>query len=251
MGRAGIEKMQLRRFYIEGLLEGAKTAVIAGGEFSHLKKVLRLKAGEEVLLFDGKGVELKAVIDTIGRGSAEVAIIGPSTRKTESPVEITLLQGILKGDKPEFVVQKATELGVTAIVFFETSRTVPVIKEGRGREARLKKAAIEAVKQCGRTVLPEILITDFRSALERPDSLKIMLAEEGASIGLSEVLKKHAKVKKIALLVGPEGGLSEGEEGFAASQGFIAASFGPRILRAETAAISAVSAAQCICGDMC
>lgn len=242
--------MRLRRFYIEGVREGSQNAVIAGDEFTHLKKVLRLKAGDEVLLFDGKGLELKAVIDSVGRDSAEVAITGPSMRKAESPIEITLLQGILKGDKPEFVVQKATELGATAIVFFETSRTVPVIKEGRTREARLKKAAIEAAKQCGRTVLPEIAITDFRRALEVPSSLKIMMMEEGAKEGLSEVLKKHAGAKNIALLVGPEGGLSDEEEVLAAFRGFIAASLGPRILRAETAAIAAISAVQCVSGDM-
>lgn len=239
--------MHLRRFYIEGLPEGAQRAVIAGDEFAHLKKVLRLKAGDEVLLFDGKGLELTAVIETVGRDSAEAAVKGPSERKTESPVEITLMQGILKGDKPEFVVQKATELGVTAIIFFETSRTVPVIKEGRSRQARLEKTAIEAAKQCGRTVLPEILITDFRRALEGQYSLKIMLMEEGAKEGLSEVLKKHAGV---ALLVGPEGGLSDEEAALATAQGFIAASLGPRILRAETAAIAAVSAIQYASGDM-
>lgn len=240
----------MRRFYIEGLSEGAQKAIIAGDEFSHLKKALRLKAGDEVLLFDGKGLELKAVVEAVGRDSAEVAITGPSMRKAESPVEITLLQGILKGDKPEFVVQKATELGASAIVFFETSRTVPVIKEGRSRLARLEKTAIEAAKQCGRTVLPEVAVTDFRRALEVTSSLKIMLMEEGAKEGLSAVLKKHAGAKNIALLVGPEGGLSVEEAALAAAHGFIAASLGPRILRAETAAIAAVSAVQCGCGDM-
>ncbi|MBI2413477.1 MAG: 16S rRNA (uracil(1498)-N(3))-methyltransferase [Deltaproteobacteria bacterium] len=240
----------MRRFYIEGLSVGSQRAVITGDEFTHLKKVLRLKAGDEVLLFDGKGLELTAEIETVGRDSAEASITGLSERKSESHIEITLLQGILKGDKPEFVVQKATELGATAIIFFETSRTVPVIKEGRGRQTRLEKTAIEAAKQCGRTVLPKILITDFRRALEAPSSLKIMMMEEGAKKGLSEVLKEHAGVKKIALLVGPEGGLSVEEAGLATAQGFIAASLGPRILRAETAAIAAVAAAQCVSGDM-
>jgi 16S rRNA (uracil1498-N3)-methyltransferase len=252
----------MRRFFVEGMTDGQKTVTITGDEFVHLRNVLRLAPGAEVSLFDGKGLELRGAIASMGRSSAEVRIEGRAEPAGESPLGLVLLQGLLKGDRPELIVQKATELGARAVFFYTTSRTVPDFEKGErggdwrdGRKAgwklkRWRRAAIEAAKQCGRATVPAIGLDDFRGALGRgATGLKLLLKEEGG-ISLRDALRDREAGSSLTALIGPEGGLALEEAAEAEALGFVGVTMGPRVMRAETAALAALSVLQYELGDM-
>lgn len=249
MGDSGATEM--RRFFAGDLTEGAATAKIAGDEFVHLKKVLRLTRGTEVALFNGKGLGLIGVIESIGRDSAEVKITRTVEEVRESALNLKILQGLLKSDKPELIIQKATELGAKEVSFFQTRRTVPAASNKGVKEKRWQRAAVEAAKQCGRITLPEInLFNDLDTALAgRGGMLKLALWEEERAMGLKEALKGRDAKDGVVVLVGPEGGLSSEDIEKARQEGFLPVSMGPRVLRAETAAIAALSIIQYELGD--
>lgn len=234
----------MRRFFVEDLSAAQKTVEISGDEFVHLKKVLRLSVGDDVAIFNGTGLELIGTIETMGKSNAIVRVASTSLNVGEEEREIVLLQGLLKGDKPELVIQKATELGVNQILFYNAERSVALISEKKtdNRISRWRKTAIEAAKQCGRTIVPEISITDFNKALStKPDYLRLVVWENEKKISLNTALKNSKTAKGAVVLVGPEGGLTDVEVKNAAAHGFICASLGKRILRAETAAIAAIA----------
>ncbi|MBI2400090.1 MAG: 16S rRNA (uracil(1498)-N(3))-methyltransferase [Deltaproteobacteria bacterium] len=243
----------MRRFFLEEIDESAEKAEITGEEFTHLKKVLRLGPGDGLAIFNGKGLELTGRIESIGQRSAVITIEGRNEKAIESALDLVLLQGLLKGDRPEFIVQKATELGLTGICFYTTARTVPRV-DGEGAEKKLlrwKKASIEAAKQCGRTTLPRItLAAGLKEAVQGSTAeLKLLLWEKEGAVSLGERLEgRHPH--SAALLVGPEGGLSDDEALLAEKAGFLKAGMGPRILRAETAAVAASAIVQYAFGGL-
>ncbi|MBI5491897.1 MAG: 16S rRNA (uracil(1498)-N(3))-methyltransferase [Deltaproteobacteria bacterium] len=241
----------MRRFFAGDITEGSTISRIMGDEFVHLKKVLRLTRGEEVALFNGKGLELIGVIESIGRDNAEVKITRTVKEFRESSLNLKILQGLLKSDKPELIIQKATELGAKEVSFFQTRRTVPVASGKGAKEKRWQRAAIEAAKQCGRVTLPEInLFNDLDTALAgRGSMLKLALWEEERVTGLKEALKGRDAKNGVVVLVGPEGGLSAEDIEKARQEGFLPVSMGPRVLRAETAAIAVLSVIQYELGD--
>ncbi len=226
-----------------------------GGEFRHLK-VLRLKEGERVILFNGKGLGVKAVIRSIGEAVAEFDIEGADASRRESPLGIILISALTKGDKPDLIVQKATELGVSSIIFYPAGRSVPEVRGERldKRLGRWNRIALGAVKQCGRYTLPVIKIEPgFAGAMERAASAEVKLFfYEGGGPPVGEVLegRRAEGPKSMAILIGPEGGFTETEYGLAVSSGYKPCKLGPRILRAETAAIAAVAIAQNLLGDI-
>lgn len=243
--------------------EGSVVAVVTGDEFAHLSRVLRLKAGAEVAVFNGRGLELSGVIEAMDARGARVSIKGRIEGVVESPAIVTLVQGLTKGSKPEFVVQKATELGVAGIIFFTAGRTVPrpLAAGAKRRIARWRRVAIEAAKQCGRSVLPAIdLATGLDPAIAGvADDLKIVLCTgppcgDATVSGIKSVLEAGCagtkNVPKVTVIVGPEGGLSTEEFQSAMGAGFTPASLGPRTMRAETAALTVVSIIQYVLGDM-
>jgi len=243
----------MRRFFLEDINESAKEAEITGEEFVHLKKVLRLGPGDSAAIFNGRGLELFGRIESIGQRSAVVSIEGRSEKAVESALDLVLLQGLLKGDRPEFIVQKATELGLTGICFYTTARTVPRV-DGEGVEKKLlrwKKAAIEAAKQCGRATLPRVtLAPGLKEAVQGSKAeLKLLLWEKDGAASLGERLEGRSP-HSAALLVGPEGGLSDDEARMAQEAGFLKAGMGPRILRAETAAVAAAAIVQYAFGGL-
>ncbi|MEK6532217.1 MAG: RsmE family RNA methyltransferase [Deltaproteobacteria bacterium] len=245
----------MRRFFIEDITPGSRFVSIRGEEFSHLRRVLRLKKGDEVSVFNGRGLELKGTIDSMAGECAGIGITGEVEAKTESPFDITLLQAMLKGDKNELVIAKATELGVRRISFYATQRTVRLIKEDSKTLKRWQRVSIEALKQCNRVAVPEIdLIKDFKGALERYSNLplKVFLYEGEETVGLNSALGKikTGDMKDIAVVIGPEGGFTEEEVREASLLGYIVAGLGPRRLKSETAAISVISILQHRFGDM-
>lgn len=214
----------------------------------YLVTVLRSKIGDAIKLIDGRGKAYSAIITSILKNSVILNIEKELSVDTETPFHIALCQGMLKGEKMDTVIQKAVELGLKEVVPLITERSV--VKETR-RLPRWKKIAEEAAEQCGRAVIPEIKepadFCDFLSEFSDPDSQCGMIFWEHGGAGLREVVKRvflnhSSRMKKIFVIVGPEGGFSNKEISDAESAGFVKATLGKRILRAETAAIVSVAA---------
>lgn len=219
--------------------------------FHHAARVLRAKVGEQVILFNGEGGEYKAVIKNIDKKGMDVDILAFSEREAESPVAIHLAQGIARGEKMDFIVQKAVELGVSSIVPLFTERcNIKLADERAGKRlAHWRSICIGACEQSGRNRLPKIV---------EPISLNDWLpsAKADYSFVLSPVAQEKIPAltlkpqAAILLLIGPEGGLSETEINRAKQTGFMPLNLGPRILRTETASIAAITALQCRFGDL-
>jgi len=244
----------MARFYvpepemIDGILR------IRGDEVKHIRRVLRLKAGDEISVFDGSAKEYQGTILEENSFSIAVRIEHRFTSKRESSLEITLAQSLLKGERMDFLVRKATELGVKDIVPFSSSRSVPLLESAKEleRRRRWEKIAIEAAKQCGRGMLPKIgSLRDYRTALlsAPSESLRFILWEkEGRR--LKEILGRARKQNRIFFIVGPEGGFSRQEVEEAMEKAFVPVTLGERILRAETASLCLLSILQYEFGDM-
>lgn len=224
----------------------------------HVRQVLRLRDGAEVVLFDGRGGEFVAQLQAAGRTSVLARVGQHRAIERESPLGITLLQGIARGERMDFVVQKATELGAQRIVPVMMARCVVQLgaeRADRRREHWLAVAA-SACEQCGRNRLPlisEPITLAAACNAASADSLRWLLDPE-ADIALREALAAAAgaasPVRNITLLIGPEGGLEPQEQQLAIQAGFRAVRFGPRILRTETAALASIAALQCLVGDL-
>ncbi|MEK6791057.1 MAG: 16S rRNA (uracil(1498)-N(3))-methyltransferase [Deltaproteobacteria bacterium] len=249
--------MKTRSFFVGELEKGAASVLITGDELKHLRGVLRLREGEAVTIFNGRGLVVKGVIQRIVKQAATVSVLGEDTESRESSVHVVLLQALVKGDKNDFIVQKAVELGATGIVFYAAKRTVPLLGPGRGtdRLIRWRRIAIEAAKQCGRSVIPGISLADGieeavaghacpRMFKAGKGFLKIMLLESETTRTIKDMLRTAPAAKAAALLIGPEGGFTDEDVVHAAKNGFTPVSLGRRILRAETAAIAALTIVQ-------
>jgi len=252
----------VRRFFVEGINGDDGTVVITGEEFYHLARVLRLKQGADVALFDGRGLELTGRVASVEGGRAVVDVTGLKENSSESPLEITLLQGVAKGGRMEIIIQKGTELGVSTIRPFLTERSVPRLGVD-GIEKRLhrwRRVALEAAKQCGRGVIPAIKepVPLEEAIVGHGDCLKLVPWEMEKSRGIGEVLDRYrseipegsGKVHKVVVLVGPEGGLAPESVELARREGFQPVTLGPRILRTETAAIALIAVLQYALGDL-
>jgi len=242
------------RFYVPQPQIKNEMLRIEGDEVRHIRRVLRLKAGDEIIVFDGSGKEYEGTIVEERPFSVVIRIQNIFSSKRESHLEITLAQSLLKGEKMDYLIQKATELGVKEIVPFFSSRSVPLLeKSGRlKRHHRWERIAIDASKQCGRGVVPKIEpLQGYSEMLQSvsPDSLRLILWErEGTN--LKEVLGKSIEKKEIFFIVGPEGGFSQEEIEEANKAGFLRVTLGRRILRAETASLCFLSILQYDWGDI-
>jgi len=225
-------------------------AVIFGPDQKHIVKVLRLKTGDDITLFDSNSNEYYGKIFSIGKTSIEIEIYKREKVVRESPLNITLLQGLAKGDKMDYIVEKATELGVSSIIPVITER---VQFHSRDRHKRWEKIAIEASKQCGRTKPTVIENTlDLKSALlsSDNDSLRIILHVDGELSIKSHIKNTLQTPLNIILFIGPEGGFTDNEVLLAKELGFISLGLGPRVLRTETASVSVLSILQFFYGDL-
>lgn len=244
----------MRRFYIEGLREGSVSVKVRGPEFKHLSRVLRLREGAVVALFNGSGLELIGRIGSIAAEYAEVLIDSATRQANESPLRTVLIAGLVKGEKPELIIQKATELGIKEITFYPADRSIPTPDSDKTaqRITRWQKISVEAAKQCGRTMLPRLRFApDIKTAISGCDGLlKLMMWEREKTTRLGDALKNPMASNGAAFLVGPEGGFTDAEVESAKEAGYVCVSLGPRILRAETAAIVIMAIIQHVLGDM-
>ena len=242
------------RFYVPNPSIQDELLKIEGEEVKHIRKVLRLKAGDKIIVFNGLGKEYEGTILEEKPSSVMVKVQNIFFPQKDSPLEVTLAQSLLKGEKMDFLIQKATELGVKEIIPFFSSRSVPLLERSRRleRHRRWERIAVEASKQCGRGVVPKIeSLKDYSEMLQiaSPDGLRLILWER-KGIKLKEVLETSEEKAKIFFVVGPEGGFSQEEVDEAEKSGFIPVILGRRVLRAETASLCLLSILQYQRGDI-
>jgi 16S rRNA (uracil1498-N3)-methyltransferase len=243
------------RFFVERKNMRDGRAAIAGAELEHMRKVLRLAPGDAVVLFDDEGGEHEGRILAYTGSAADIAIEKSHRPERESPLAITLAQDLGKGDKLDLVVEKATELGVAAIVPFVCRRTVPKLDRDAAdrRRERWRRIALAAAKQSGRTHVPEIHeLVDFSVLVEQrwDCDLKILFWEGEQGRGLKQLREDRPHLDSLIIAIGPEGGFTPEEAALADANGFHAVGLGRRILRTETAAIATVALAQLLWGDL-
>lgn len=242
--------MRLTRVYVEGPLVPGKRVRLEGNAASHITRVLRLRVGAGLTLFNGNGGEYEASIDQAHGGEVTVAVGAHAEVERESPLAITLAQGVSRGERMDLVVQKATELGVTHLAPLLTERSVVRLsaQQADRKVNHWRAIAIAACEQCGRNRLPSIAapasLGDFlKGAIS---GARLMLSPVG-TFALNDVPRP---ADGLTVLVGPEGGLTDEEEHQGVVAGFTALRLGPRVLRTETAAIAALALLQRQFGDL-
>lgn len=238
--------MRLSRFFVDAPLSLGRHE-LPETQAHYMARVLRLAVGDKVQLFDGSGVEFLGELVEISKKTVFVALHEQIAGLAESPLQLHLGQGLSRGERMDWAIQKATELGVSAITPIVSERCEVRLKDERAdkRLAHWRQIAISACEQCGRSVLPVI---------HPPLTLAEWLAHTDAALKLvlhpvAEPLTSHEKPASLAFLIGPEGGLSDAEVQQAQKAGFLAARLGPRVLRTETAPVVALSVAQQLWGD--
>jgi 16S rRNA (uracil1498-N3)-methyltransferase len=239
-----------RIYHPEPLQEGAKI-VLGSNAARHISRVLRLTPGDEIFLFNGDGNEYAARLETASGGKTE-AMVGAARRiDCESPVQLLLLQGICRGQKMDLVIQKATELGVTSIQPLSCERSVVRLDPERAQRRRehWQGVAVGAAEQCGRGIVPVVgTPAAFDPAVQGlPDEVVGILLDPEGEQSFRDLSPGPGT---LALLAGPEGGLSPAERESAVRAGFRRVRLGPRILRTETAALVALSILQYLHGDL-
>lgn len=224
---------------------------ITGEDYKHIKNSLRLNVGEHIYIVIDDSI-YDCVIFAYENDRLISKIIGKDNKTYESNLNINLFQALMKGDKNEFIIQKATELGVNSINFFNTERVVVKIddKKWNKRLSRYEKIALEASKQSKRTFIPTINdLVDIKDIEVDEKALNLVCYEKDTT-SLKSILLENKKVENINILVGPEGGLSEENIKLLKDKSFIPISLGPRILRGETAPLSIISIIGYELGDM-
>jgi 16S rRNA (uracil1498-N3)-methyltransferase len=245
--------MQRHRFYAAPAQIGNPRVTLDAEESHHLTRVLRLGEGSRVFVFDGAGSEWECEVARVAKREVELRVLHQLDGAVESPLRLTLAQALIKGDKFDWVVQKATELGVTRIVPLVTEHSDIRRAEERAeqRMQRWWRISLEALKQCGRRRLVEISEpTPFEDFCESAAKGASLIFSERGGRTLREISAEAPNVKQLSLCVASEGGWSERELQKAETSNFIAAHLGSRILRTETAAIVAVTLAQHLFGDL-
>ena len=240
--------MRIPRVFTGQVLVSGAVIELEPAAAHHLSKVLRMQAGRELVLFNGKGGEFTGSIHEVTKKNVTVLVAEPSADNRESPLVLELAIGVSRGDRFDYVLQKATELGVTKITPLITERTE--VRMGGERQDKLmerwQQIIVSACEQCQRNLLP---------VLAAPVQIADWLPQVNAELRFvlhhrdSQSLPAEQKPQSVALLVGPEGGLSDDEIAQAKTQNFNALTLGPRVLRTETAPLAAISLVQYLWGD--
>ena len=232
----------MARFFVDPAAIADDQVTLEGADAHHAATVLRLRPGAAVTVLDGQGRELVCVAEVVEKRRLTLRVTRTS-HPPPPPVEITLYQGLAKGDKLEWVIQKATELGATRIVPLAAARSIAKLEPARvaGKLARWRAIAREAAEQSERATIPEVSAPVTLAGLTLPpEMLALVLAERATGASLPHALPA-APPRAIALFVGPEGGWDPAELASLASLGAAPVSLGPRILRTETAGLAALA----------
>lgn len=243
--------MRTIRCHVDQPLAPGGVATLSETATGHLVRVLRLGVGDAIVLFNGDGHDFAARLVSVGKRGAEAEVTDARPVANESPLRITLAQGIARGEKMDWVLQKGTELGVAAFAPVSTDRTEVKLDAERAakRLAHWQGILVSACEQCGRARLPRLAepLSLAAYAAAEPAPMKLVL-DPTAELGLHDLSLPAAA--EVALLVGPEGGLSERDLATARAAGFKGLRLGPRILRTETAGVAAIAALQAVYGDL-
>lgn len=228
----------MRRFFSDAIADN--TATITGDDAHHICRVLRMKAGDPLSLCDGAGYEYDATILSVSQDSVVCALGRRQESDAESSILVTLFQCLPKAGKMETIIQKCTELGVFAITPVLSARCVSIPNSDfEKKRARYNRVALEAAKQSHRAMVPEVTpLLNLRQIDPRAFDLFLLAYEEESERSLKQALRAANAPGKIALLIGPEGGLEEDEVHRLCSLGAISVSLGKRILRTETAGMA-------------
>jgi len=246
----------MKRFLVEAINPSLDRLTITGREARYINRVLRMKKGQELIIMDGKGRSFSGTIETVSYHEVTVKIKRPLPPQLSSPIRITLCQALIKAQAMDYVIQKATELGVSAIRLFFSGRTVIKMEPARvtTKMNRWREIMKAACRQCNRADLPNLEPpVPFAEIVEhspKNETLKILLWEDEQNSGLKEVFNRPSPPPRIWAVVGPEGGFTPDEIAAARKSGFHTVSLGNRILRADTAALSLLSIIQHEWGDL-
>jgi 16S rRNA (uracil1498-N3)-methyltransferase len=242
--------MRLTRIYVDAPLSVGKQIALPEQAATHLTRVLRLRAGAALTLFNGQGGEYQAELVALERGGARAAVLQQLAIERESPLRLRLLQGISRGERMDLIVQKATELGIEQLVPIAAEHGVVRLDpiQGLRRVEHWQAIAISACEQCGRNRLPQIApVLTLARALEAlpAEGARLLLDPEGA-LRLADVPVAGGAT----VLIGPEGGWSATERRLCERAGISACRLGPRVLRTETAPLAVLAALQALHGDL-
>jgi len=241
--------MRIHRIFTNQALEPEQSVVLAEDAAHYLSRVLRVTVGQRVVVFNGDGFDYAAEISRLERGSLGLLVQSRLPARAESPLQITLVQAVSRGERMDLTLQKATELGVSAVHPLFSARTEVRLKGEKllRRMEHWRKVLISACEQSGRARLPELRApADLEEWACSATECRRIVCLPGASASMASMASQSA----VELLVGPEGGFDEHELGVLARQGVIAASLGPRILRTETAGAAAITILQALAGDL-
>jgi 16S rRNA (uracil1498-N3)-methyltransferase len=243
--------MRLTRIYVPAPLRAGSEITLPTQAGGHLTRVLRLAAGAPFVMFNGEGGEYAAEISATGK-QVRSHVLRHDPIERESPLAITLLQGVARGERMDLIVQKATELGVARIVPVLAERSVVKVdpKQRERKREHWQSIVVSACEQCGRNRVPAVHdVVSLGDALKGlpEDGTRCLLAAD-ATASLAQVAARTPGAP-LVLLIGPEGGLADHEDKLAQAHGFISCRLGPRILRTETAGLAALAALQAVAGD--
>jgi 16S rRNA (uracil1498-N3)-methyltransferase len=240
--------MRLPRIYFDGDLKKGQSIALDRNASQHICKVLRLASGAEIRLFNGKGKSASAILEIASAKSATVKVTDEIHEPSESSLQLHLGLGISKGDRMDYAIQKAVELGITQITPLITERTIVRLDDKR-ESKKLEHwhgIIISACEQCGRSQLPALNpVTKIIDWLPHRAVCKLVFDPES-----KQTLSQLEQASDVSILIGPEGGLSESEIAESMSNDFQSVRLGPRILRTETAVVTACSALQVLWGDL-
>ncbi|WP_411832766.1 16S rRNA (uracil(1498)-N(3))-methyltransferase [Pseudoxanthomonas mexicana] len=244
--------MRLTRCHVDLPLVPGRGLRLPGDAASHLTRVLRLREGDACVLFNGDGHDYPARLTAVDKRGAEAEVLSATPVDNESPLRITLVQGIARGEKMDLILQKATELGVAAIVPVNAERTEVKLDADRmaKRLVHWRSVVVAACEQSGRAVVPEVAAPVALAQLATqlaPGDMRLTLDPRGER-ALSEL--EHRDGGGITLAIGPEGGWSPRDRELLAQAGFAGLRLGPRILRTETAGLAAIAVLQSRFGDL-
>lgn len=246
----------MRRFFVEEILEKDGSCFIRGSEARHISKVLRKGPGDRIIITDRKARHFLAKIQSSSSKEVRVALEKALPKPPPPPVKIMLCQALIKAGHMDYVIQKASELGVDRVLPFTSERTVVRFEDDRlpNKMRHWREIAMSSAKQCGRItplkLAPPCTLRELMMELKQAEGLKVILWEEEGARGLKGVLRESSPAGAFIGVVGPEGGFTLQEIVYARDMGLIPASLGNRILRSETAASTIVAIVQYEWGDL-
>ncbi len=242
--------MRVPRVYVDLALAGQTHILLPAPAADHVVRVLRLRAGAELLLFDGTGGQFRAALERVRRSSVEARLLEHLTGEVESPLATVLVQGVSRGERMDYTLQKAVELGVWRVVPVFTERSMVALRGERlaQRQRHWEAVTIAACEQSGRNRLPVLeSAASYAEWLDRPPQGQRLVLDPRATAGIGSMPRPDGVV---TLVIGPEGGLTQEELAGALRAGCLGVRLGPRVLRTETAAVAALAALQTLWGDL-